>query len=551
MRAAHLLLASLAAIIAMIAGAQANETDLAIKMRGLAPGQLKNLNRIVNGEESSIRDFPWQVALFKLRADKTYGFACGGSVINAGWVLTAAHCFPGDHSPASVQIVEGGDNIALLLSDINPASNHILKVRKVFVHEKYNPEKSENDIALIELETPSTSAPVPLLLTADPAVESSAQLATVTGWGNTRSVEAVRDASGRIIKFVDAENKQEVTTADYWQSGLRRVELPMVDLPKCQQAYKGASNIIDARTICAGLDEGGKDSCQGDSGGPLVMPNDQGERVQIGVVSWGAGCAKAGNPGVYTRVSAFSDWIGTTTRHLVAAPVVVPHDQDPVIVVPPAHDQADVVVEPVPCCAHPPPHVIPTPPLHTVVHPPVADNEAGLAVQLDVGASVHIGQTVVFVVTTHRPGYVTMFDVSPDDKMTQIYPNKYSKYSPLGQKTGPLLLTPDRPLYVPDKANRYAAFKYVIDPPAGQGMLVAILSDQPLADGEVNGELKSLDSSRSKDVIKSLNKKLARQVARTLVVEVDTPDAYVAPNVPLKPINPGYSIVYYPYNISR
>ena len=542
MRAAHPLLASLAAIIAMIAGAQANETELANKMRGLAPGQMKNLNRIVNGEESSIRDFPWQVALFKLRADKTYGFACGGSVINAGWVLTAAHCFPGDHSPASVQVVEGGDNIALLLSDINPASNHILKVRKVFVHEKYNPEKSENDIALIELETPSTSVPVPLLLNADPAVENSTQLATVTGWGNTRSVEAVRDASGRITKFVDAENKQEVTTADYWQSGLRRVELPMVDLPKCQQAYKGASNIIDARTICAGLDEGGKDSCQGDSGGPLVMPNDQGERVQIGVVSWGAGCAKAGNPGVYTRVSAFSDWIGTTTRHLVAAPVVVPDDQaEPCCVLPP---QPQPIVPP----KHDP---IPPHPLHVVVHPPVEDNEAGLAVQLDVGDNVRIGQTVVFIVTTHRPGYVTMFDVSPDDKMTQIYPNKYSKYSPLGQKTGPLLLTPDRPLYVPDKANRYAAFKYVIDPPAGQGMLVAILSDQPLADGEVNGELKSLDSSRSKDFIKGLNKKLARQVARTLVVEVDTPDAYVAPNVPLKPISPGYSIVYYPYNISR
>ena len=542
MRAAHPLLASLAAIIAMIAGAQANETELANKMRGLAPGQMKNLNRIVNGEESSIRDFPWQVALFKLRADKTYGFACGGSVINAGWVLTAAHCFPGDHSPTSVQVVEGGDNIALLLSDINPASNHILKVRKVFVHEKYNPEKSENDIALIELETPSTSAPVPLLLNADPAVENSTQLATVTGWGNTRSVEAVRDASGRITKFVDAENKQEVTTADYWQSGLRRVELPMVDLPKCQQAYKGASNIIDARTICAGLDEGGKDSCQGDSGGPLVMPNDQGERVQIGVVSWGAGCAKAGNPGVYTRVSAFSDWIGTTTRHLVAAPVVVPDDQaEPCCVLPP---QPQPIVPP----KHDP---IPPHPLHVVVHPPVEDNEAGLAVQLDVGDNVRIGQTVVFIVTTHRPGYVTMFDVSPDDKMTQIYPNKYSKYSPLGQKTGPLLLTPDRPLYVPDKANRYAAFKYVIDPPAGQGMLVAILSDQPLADGEVNGELKSLDSSRSKDFIKGLNKKLARQVARTLVVEVDTPDAYVAPNVPLKPISPGYSIVYYPYNISR
>lgn len=51
--------------------------------------------------------------------------------------------------------------------------------------------------------------------------------------------------------------------------------------------------------FCAGFPEGGKDSCQGDSGGPVVDEN----RVQVGIVSWGEGCALAGKPGVYAKVS--------------------------------------------------------------------------------------------------------------------------------------------------------------------------------------------------------------------------------------------------------
>ena len=60
--------------------------------------------------------------------------------------------------------------------------------------------------------------------------------------------------------------------------------------------------------ICAGLEEGGKDSCQGDSGGPLVSGN-----VLAGIVSWGYGCAVAGYPGVYTEVAHFSNWINQNT----------------------------------------------------------------------------------------------------------------------------------------------------------------------------------------------------------------------------------------------
>jgi len=62
--------------------------------------------------------------------------------------------------------------------------------------------------------------------------------------------------------------------------------------------------------MCAGFEEGGVDTCQGDSGGPLACFNEeQGKYYLQGVTSFGFNCARARSPGVYTRVSEFSDWI--------------------------------------------------------------------------------------------------------------------------------------------------------------------------------------------------------------------------------------------------
>ncbi|XP_033608825.1 trypsin-2 [Cryptotermes secundus] len=105
-------------------------------------------------------------------------------------------------------------------------------------------------------------------------------MAVVTGWGATQE----GGGASRI---------------------LQKVELPIVSKDRCRGLYDD----LPDHQICAGHPEtGGKDSCQGDSGGPLVVSG-----RQVGVVSWGYGCAQPRYPGVYTEVAAYRRWITKKT----------------------------------------------------------------------------------------------------------------------------------------------------------------------------------------------------------------------------------------------
>lgn len=98
---------------------------------------------------------------------------------------------------------------------------------------------------------------------------------------------------------------------------LQQLQIEVLDNEKCREQYRRQSKLVSdnqfgSAVLCAGNLAGGQDSCQGDSGGPLVLPifdNGQFPVYQIGIVSYGIGCARTNTPGVYTRVQNFIDWI--------------------------------------------------------------------------------------------------------------------------------------------------------------------------------------------------------------------------------------------------
>lgn len=154
------------------------------------------------------------------------------------------------------------------------------EVARVVVHEKYDAKTAEHDLALIKLRFPPAGENIPI---AQPTLRlQPCKLLEVTGRGRTTE----GGTASRILQ----------------KASLPYVETVLCNVPK---AYNGA---IRPGMMCAGYHDGGVDSCQGDSGGPLVFDSPDGP-VLVGVVSWGDGCARKLKYGVYTRVTAYHDWI--------------------------------------------------------------------------------------------------------------------------------------------------------------------------------------------------------------------------------------------------
>ncbi|NKK58622.1 trypsin-like serine protease [Rhizobium leguminosarum bv. viciae] len=259
--------------------------------------------RVIGGQAAKKGEWPWQVKILAPDPEQRgrFGGHCGGSLIAPRWILTAAHCVTSGRSgkqdlfARDLLIVEGKSKIDKVIAVDGPDKPG-LAVEDVIIHEDFDRKVFANDIALIKLAAPAVSKPAILASASDDEVEAAGHPAVVTGWGYTKADHGWDD------KYLPTE--------------LQEVELPIVPREDCRAAYRDSSmrmNPIDERNVCAGYAEGGKDACQGDSGGPLVAQRPDKRWIQLGIVSWGAGCAEAEHYGVYTRVAAFRDWIAAKT----------------------------------------------------------------------------------------------------------------------------------------------------------------------------------------------------------------------------------------------
>ncbi|CAI9606222.1 unnamed protein product, partial [Staurois parvus] len=231
------------------------------------PVESSSIGRIIGGEECILYSQPWQVALYYF--DK---FICGGILINESWVLTAAHC-----KMSNIQIILGDHD-----RQVYEGTEQYRHAVKMCSHSSYDPSTYDNDIMLLKLNSPAevNDYVKTITLPTEPVADNSSCI--ISGWGTT------------------------ISPGENYPSTLQCVGVETVSASACKEAYP--DDVITDNMLCAGIQEGGKDTCQGDSGGPLVC-NSQ----LYGVTSWGhIPCGEPNYPGIYTKVCNYLNWIQKT-----------------------------------------------------------------------------------------------------------------------------------------------------------------------------------------------------------------------------------------------
>ncbi|MFE7898709.1 S1 family serine peptidase [Streptomyces sp. NPDC057424] len=239
---------------------------------------------VIGGFPVEASQSPWTVALSSRDrfGGTRAGQFCGGAVVGRTTVLTAAHCLDEDVLGGPPERVRDLKVIAGRTDLLSGRGGQEISVRRTWVNPAYDGVSNAGDFAVLTLAEPLRSdSIITMAADGDPAYAAGGT-ATVYGWGDT---------SG---------------TGEYPDS-LRAARVRVLPDALCAEAYPGgADGTYDVTSmLCAGEAEGGRDACQGDSGGPLVS---QGRLV--GLVSWGIGCGRAGNPGVYMRVSHIMRTLG-------------------------------------------------------------------------------------------------------------------------------------------------------------------------------------------------------------------------------------------------
>lgn len=268
---------------------------------------------LIGGEAIKKGQWPWLVSLkSKVVIKKIFGILpvyretwCGASLIADQWVMSAAHCFFDDNSeeiPAKFWKARLAS--ASLKSNLWEKVKNMfgkifkkvkwrqwnVKIEKIFIFPEFSEKQIDNDIALVKLSQPvptqllSTIKPVRLTQSGNNYFPPPGMMCVMKGWGCT-------EVGGSVTKMA------------------QEIDLPIMSNHQCSQ-YFGKLN---SSKICSGFFKHAKGLCKGDSGGPLVCPSPEGW-IQVGVASFMRKDDPENYPGVFTRVSAYRDWIDETIK---------------------------------------------------------------------------------------------------------------------------------------------------------------------------------------------------------------------------------------------
>ncbi|XP_036009720.1 tissue-type plasminogen activator isoform X2 [Mus musculus] len=246
--------------------------------------------RIKGGLYTDITSHPWQAAIFvKNKRSPGERFLCGGVLISSCWVLSAAHCFLERFPPNHLKVVLGRTYRV-----VPGEEEQTFEIEKYIVHEEFDDDTYDNDIALLQLRSQSKQC----------AQESSSV-----------GTACLPDPNLQLPDWTECElsgyGKHEASSP-FFSDRLKEAHVRLYPSSRCTSQHLFNKTVTN-NMLCAGDTRSGgnqdlHDACQGDSGGPLVcMINKQ--MTLTGIISWGLGCGQKDVPGVYTKVTNYLDWI--------------------------------------------------------------------------------------------------------------------------------------------------------------------------------------------------------------------------------------------------
>lgn len=254
--------------------------DTRPKTCGKSKYSTPGIRQIVGGNTALPNEFPWQ-----LRLVLNENGLCGATLIGSEWLVTAGHCVePYANNPGRILVIAGDHRV--LSTDSTEQMRYGLNV---FLHDDYNPNTYDNDIAVVRVNSPfsinDNVRPACLPETCDEDYVNKQVL--ISGWGRS-------NAGNRDIQDIrpDALNFA-------WMTAKAREYCYM---------YGGSLD----KTICVSDDVGDRkrSPCFGDSGGPMVIKKDDGRFTVIGLAAFVAdvGCAE-GLPSGYTDIRPYLRWL--------------------------------------------------------------------------------------------------------------------------------------------------------------------------------------------------------------------------------------------------